>query len=419
MTTGDAQKITESGLSMGSNDDDTTMVELYDSLEALYVFETIQEAGARSILLAPNSRLPIIGVTFGTSFDEQKMMVLRHYRSFENLNVGIHAGNGLAFLDCYGEHSEEGARELMNSIEANYIEVNTPAGAQFWFKLKSVPSTNFHSVKLPRYVGHADLKFGPHSYVVAPGSRESRRRNGDPAMWEFVGPGYEELPRLKPVEWQDVVPLIHESEKKIQDPLLTEKHVDWLPIRLLYRNFPDKVSRICEVLTYYLAEHSAQSSNGKNLHENRGRILPQFFVNGIVNGQTFDEICTFFSTPALSKEGVNPSELMKRYVATLNHIINEPIRQVLLEHYRMVDGTAWPYEGYTANKKVYLAILNLAFIAAKTKLFMPDQTNHYMPGVSKSEVLGSLKRFEDIGLLDDAFETRGGVFVSIAGFGYW
>lgn len=299
-------------------------------------------AGVLSIPLQPNSKMPVSQWLHIDPAEQWRQADGRQ------ANIGVLCGNGLAVVDCDDAQAVDNVAARLRSLGLALPAVATPSGGRHaYLKVCDAPA-GFTMQRLAAPVGKGELRVRS-CYVAAPCSSVDGR------PYAFVNGSPEDLLRLRPVAWRDLLWLCRAQPSHV---LPTEP-----PLRLVRRSLPQCTERLFALL--------AQAARGTAVLRYCTRSEAECAVVAalILAGWGEQEIEAEFAKrqPGHYREmGQHRRAYLHRtYRRALDDIAATPPRPAILDAYRAAHGMAWPGRTGSTDQAIYLALLAVAWQFAR------------------------------------------------------
>ncbi|NLX11122.1 MAG: bifunctional DNA primase/polymerase [Chloroflexi bacterium] len=294
-------------------------------------------------------------------------------------NIGLRTGNGFAVADADAPSTVKALAAYWAGLGIVLPTVATPSdGRHFYLLIADVPNDVAYSRWHPD-VGPGELRVGPGAQVVAPCSYVNGK------YYKFTpGSKPEDLLRMRPLRWRDLLPLVRPQQVK---PL------DALPIPFPHRELASWAIWLLGVVADMPPEGRVarlqaslqgvprKNADGKTFvtwYASRSEAEQAIVLHAVWCGWDFAELIALFEeyqpghyTARRDKEGY----LHTCWQNALGWIAHTPERSTIAQLWQWAESRPWPGRGGSNEFLAYRALLQRAWLA-----------NTLQPDVSRRDV---------------------------------
>lgn len=304
-------------------------------------------------------------------------------------NIGLQMGhNGLCVIDADDKNvagSTERIQEwLVSKGYTRLVIIRTPSGGHhFYFRLMEPLPAHRHVANLKPAFGAGELRFGPHAYVATVPSIIDGKR------YELIEGDRRSLPFLKREDALELVNLA--DEEMVRPPVMPKESPDvtkrvpaWVLDKLQNPPAKGKRSEVDASILLALYGQGRDEDDAWAIVQQHAGLGSKFIERG------WDYFHRTWEAAARASE------------------TDSPTREKISELRDWAINAAWNGKGGATDRKVFDAILELAYRAGRlTGLACAVRDLSLLAGVGIGTVSNSLKRLEARGFIRKAMENEG------------
>jgi len=327
-------------------------------------------------------------------------------------NIGLLAGNGYGFIDCDGPETTARVNALLAELAgpthdgrrgkyAPYASPRAPRvttphdGQHVYLRVSDVPP-GFNWATLPPELGTGELRLR-NCYVVAPSSRI------DGKAYRFQhGRQLEALTDMPPVAFRDLerLGLLRET---------TPGGGEAVAVPLLRRDLPN--------YAYWLLSVLGVAGKGQPLrhYASRSEAEAAVIALAILAGWPVEHVAELFGQYRPGHYAGKSPRQREAYVAltysrVLAALATTPERSHLGQLYRQAEAAAWPGRGGATDKRIYTAMLGLAWPSGATLLAAASRDLAMLAAVDDSTARKATRRLHtggSVAYVGKSFDSDG------------